>query len=327
MKLALISGVAGQDGAFLSAHLLDKGYNVVGLVRGEPETDLFRLGYLGIKHKITLKKTDLLNREAVTTVLDEYRPDEFYNLAALSSVGYSFHNPYTSFDFNTRSVINILEGIRKVSPKTRYYQASSSEMFGNIGKDRLPVKETFLFHPVSPYGISKASAHWLTVNYREAYGVEACCGILFNHESALRPKNFVIKKIVRAAIEIKEKGEGQLILGNTAVTRDWGYAPYYVDAMWRMLQQDKLDDYLICSGDPVVLNDFVSAVFQILDLESEDYVSVDRGLLRSLDLEIIYGDNSKAKKELGWNYELTSKDLIKLLIADEYKLRDWEGRQ
>lgn len=325
MKLAFISGVAGQDGAFLSALLLDKGYKVVGLVPSQRETDFFRLEYLGIKHRITLKRIDLLNGEAVTILLDEHKPDEFYNLAALSSVGYSFHHPYTSFDFNTRSVVNILESIRKVSSKTRYYQASSSEMFGNIGKHRLPVKETFLFHPVSPYGISKASAHWLTVNYREAYRIDACCGILFNHESALRPNSFVIKKIIRAAINIKEKRESELVLGNTTVTRDWGYAPYYVDAMWRMLQQDKLDDYLICSGAPVVLNDFVSMVFEMLDLESKDYVSVDQGLLRSLDLEIIYGDNSKAKKELGWNYELTPRDLIKLLVKDEYQLMDWEN--
>lgn len=326
MKIAVISGITGQDGALLAAFLLKKEYVIVGLIPADRPSDLFRLEYLAIRNKIRFIEIDLLDGEAITKMLEEINPDEFYNLAAISSVGLSFKQPLLTFDFNTRSVMNILESIRQVSSKTRFYHASSSEMFGNVGETSLPIKESFLFHPASPYGISKASAHWLTVNYREAFKLKACCGILFNHESALRPPHFVIKKIIRTAVQIKSGVSTELSLGNINVVRDWGYAPRYVEAMWLMLQQDKLADYLICSGIPVSLKDFVEKVFNKLGLDAARHVSIDDSLLRSLDLNIIYGDNSKAKNELGWQYNLTTDDLLHHLINDEIEFMKWENK-
>jgi GDPmannose 4,6-dehydratase len=325
MPIAIITGISGQDGALLAAFLLAKEYEVIGLVSSDRESDLFRLDYLQIRSRVQIRKINLLDPVELQNLLEETTPQEFYNLAAISSVGISFQTPRLTFDFNTRSVINLLETIRQVSPQTRFYHASSSEMFGNVGKERLPIKESFLFHPVSPYGISKASAHWLTVNYREAYKLYACCGILFNHESALRPPNFVIKKIVRTAVEIAQGAEKTLTLGNIAISRDWGYAPLYVEAMWLMLQQEEMDDYLICSGIPLRLEDFVRKVFDRLGIDNGHYVRIDRSLMRNLDLEIIYGDNSKAKSSLGWNYDLGPDDLVGLLVRDEQELMLWEA--
>jgi GDPmannose 4,6-dehydratase len=323
-KTALITGISGQDGAFLARLLLKKNYQVIGIIDRSRESSTSRLCFLSIDEKIIFKKINLLNQNEIEDILTENDVQEFYNLAALSSVGKSFKNPADTFQFNSLSVLNILEAIRKVSPKTRFYQASSSEMFGNIGVTKLPVKESFLFHPASPYGISKASAHWLTVNYREAYNLQTCCGILFNHESALRPKHFVIKKIIRTALQIKAGEETALILGNISIIRDWGYAPLYVDAMWRMMQQERLDDYLICSADPISLLDFAKIVFARLDLDLGKYIQIDNSLLRALDLQIIYGDNSKAKNELGWNYSLTVRELVTFLLNDEQELLNWE---
>lgn len=325
MPIAMISGISGQDGALLAAFLLNKEYQVIGLVPSDRGSDLFRLDYLHIRHKVQIRSVDLLDPVDLQNLLEDIKPQEFYNLAAISSVGISFQAPRLTFDFNTRSVMNLLETIRQVSPQTRFYHASSSEMFGNVGKERLPIKESFLFHPVSPYGISKASAHWLTVNYREAYKLRACCGILFNHESALRPPNFVIKKIVRTAVEISSGMDKKLTLGNIAVSRDWGYAPLYVEAMWLMLQQEDLDDYLICSGISLSLEDFFRKVFERLNIDIGHYVTIDRSLMRNLDLEIIYGDNSKAKNTLGWKYDLGPDDLVDLLVKDEQEFMAWEA--
>ena len=324
MRLAVISGVTGQDGALLAALLLEKNYRVIGLLPEGRTSDFFRLDYLQIKDRITYCTINLLDETAVKKFVGDTGECEFYNLAAISSVGLSFQQPLFTFDFNTRSVLNILEAIRQVCPKTRFYQASSSEMFGNVGKARLPIKESFLFHPVSPYGISKASAHWLAVNYREAYKLQTCCGILFNHESALRPSHFVIKKIIRTALEIKRGDVKLLRLGNLSIVRDWGYAPLYVEAMWLMMQQEVMDDFLICSGNPTSLQDLVENVFNKLNLDAKDYVKVDTSLLRSLDLEIIYGDNTKAKGLLEWDYDMDNEALISRLLEDETKLMDWE---
>lgn len=325
MPVSVISGISGQDGSLLAALLLKKGYSVIGLLPALRESDLYRLEYLNIADQVQLRQIDLLNPEALEALLEEVTPDEFYNLAAISSVGLSFQIPMLTFEFNTRSVMNILESIRKVSPNTKFYQASSSEMFGNVGRERLPIRESFLFHPVSPYGISKASAHWLTVNYREAYKLRACCGILFNHESALRPPNFVIKKILRSVVRIASGSDEKLTLGNLNVTRDWGYAPDYVEAMWLMLQQDQMDDYLICSGRPMNLQDLVEKFFSHVGLEARDHIVTDPTLMRSLDLQIIYGDNTKAKMQLGWNYDLEPDQLIGRLIEDERQLMKWEA--
>ena len=327
MPSALITGVTGQDGAYLSELLFKKGYTIVGLLQKSRPADLYRLEYLGVAHKIRFIEVDLLSKSEIQNVLEQEQPDEIYNLVGQSSVGHSFKTPVDTFVFNTQTVLNILEAVRIASPKSRFYQASSSEMFGNVGKTSLPLKESLLFHPASPYGISKASAHWLTVNYREAYKIKACCGILFNHESALRPENFVIKKIIHSAVEIKNGSIQKLVLGNLNVVRDFGYAPLYVDAMWRMMQQDNLSDYLICSGNQLGLNQLVDMVFNSLDLDVQKFVTSDPSLLRAVDLEVIYGDNSKAKRELGWHYTMSNEQLINTLIEDELKFMQWQKQR
>lgn len=327
MKKAVITGITGQDGALLAAFLLKKNYQVHGIT-GKGRTSInFRHRYLQIEDQIHFHAIDLMDTQAIGDLLIATEPDEFYHLAAISSVGASFELPIETFEFNTRSTLCILETIRRIDPEIRFYQASSSEMFGEVGTDKLPIVESYLFHPVSPYGISKASAHWLTVNYREAYKLKSCCGILFNHESALRPPNFVIKKIVRTAIEISNGRTDKLRLGNVDIVRDWGYAPNYIEVMWRMLQEDDLDDYLICSGYPLKLWDFVKKVFDYLNLELEPHVETDPKLRRSLDLETIYGDNTKAKQRLEWDYSITPDELVAQLVKDEHDLIAWELQQ
>ena len=317
MKTAIISGISGQDGAYLAKLLVDKNYRVVGLIRPLQSKNRIGLAFLGIQQQVELQEINLLNKTEVEKLIQQIQPDEFYNLAAQSSVGLSFTTPVDTFEFNTISVINILEAIRKFSINTKYYQASSSEMFGNIGIENLPLKETVLFHPVSPYGISKASAHWITVNYREAYDLKACCGILFNHESCLRGENFVIKKIIRTALEIKNNQTNSLQLGNLSVQRDWGYAPKFVEAMWLMLQQENFHEYIICSGQVTSLENMVRKVFEQLNLDVEQHLRIEKTLMRNLELDIIYGDNTKAQKELGWKYDLSTNQLIEQLLEDE----------
>lgn len=323
MKSAIITGITGQDGAFLSKFLLSKGYYVIGVTRELSFDSLGKLDFLGIKDKVKILEIDLTNQSKVLEMIEEYKPTEVYNLAAQSSVGYSFQIPRETFTFNTISVINLLEAVRQACTSVRFYQASSSEMFGNVKLQHLPIKESLLFHPVSPYGISKASAHWLAVNYREAYGLYTACGILFNHESALRGENFVIKKLINTALRIQSGELDTLTLGNLAVSRDWGYAPMYVDAMWRMLQQDKAEDYIICSGNLSSLQELVLLVFDQLNLDMEKHLRLDQKFMRSLDLGIIYGDNTKAKEKLGWQYDFSTSELIHQLIVDEI---DWINR-
>ena len=325
MKTAIITGISGQDGAYLAKLLLSKDYRVLGVIRPDRERNIVGLNFLNISENVALIELDLLDKEAVAKFIKTYIPNEFYNLAAQSSVGVSFEIPVDTFEFNTISVVNILEAIRNFSLETKYYQASSSEMFGNIGVENLPLKESILFHPVSPYGISKASAHWITVNYREAYGLKTCCGILFNHESCLRGDNFVIKKIIRTALKIKNKQSDRLELGNLTVQRDWGYAPKFVEAMWLMLQQDEFKEYLICSGQVTSLEKIVKEVFEKLELDYDKHVKIEGSLMRNLELDVIYGDNSKAKNELGWDYNLSTDQLIETLIEDEIKFQEWKN--
>ena len=255
-------------------------------------------------------------------MLEEHAPDEIYNLAAQSSVGYSFVNPVGALEFNLLSVAYLLDAVKNYDKKVKFYQASSSEMFGNINV--LPVKEDSYFHPSSPYGISKAAAHWLTVNYREAYGLYACCGILFNHESPLRGSDYVTKKIINTAIRIKNGDQVKLKLGNLDIIRDWGYAPKYVEAMWLLMQQDQAADYLICSNTKMSLSHFVDVVFKELGLEFKDHVEIDKSLYRAVDLEKMWGDNAKAKKILKWDYDLSIEQLVARLIKDEKDYMDWE---
>lgn len=325
MKQALIIGISGQDGSYLSRLLLNNNYNVTGITRSLETLNLTGLKYLNIDSQIVVKEIVDINKSVLITLLEETQPDEIYNLASQSSVGLSFTKAHETVSYNILSVLSWLEAIKEVNPKIRFYQASSSEMFGNIGKDKLPLKESLIFHPASPYGVSKAAAHWLTVNYREANQMFCSCGILFNHESPLRGENYVVKKIINSAIKIKLGIKKDAIkVGNTTIKRDWGYAPKYVEAMWLMLQFNKPDDFIVCSGNVMSLNELIQNIMKALGLEKDKHIISDSNLLRPVDLDEIYGDNTKAKNLLGWNYNLSNMDLIKQLIKDEYQFIEWE---
>ena len=324
MKKTLITGITGQDGAYLSKLLLDKGYKVTGIARDTPDTRTTNLRYLGIDKDVELVKANLLDLSNILNLVKEHQPDEMYNLAAQSSVGLSFEQPIETLEFNIISTANMLEAIRNASPETRFYNASSSEMYGKIKPEHLPVTEETVLHPVSPYSISKASAHWITVNYREAYNLYAVCGILFNHESALRGDNFVTKKILEGAVKIRKGIQEDITLGNLGISRDWGYAPEYIKAMWSMLQQDKGDDFIICSGQANTLEDFMRKVCEKTGINYEEKIKFSKKFHRPVDLEIIYGDNSKAKKELNWDYNISFDELITKLVEDEEKFFEWK---
>ena len=324
MKTALITGITGQDGAYLTRLLIDKGYSVVGLTRNAAHDNMKNLSYLSLNGCIDLVETNLLDLSNIIRITERYRPDEIYHLAAQSSVGLSFDQPIGTLEFNIISTANLLEAVRIVHSKARFYEASTSEMFGKVPREELPVREGFNFHPVSPYGISKATAHWITVNYREAYGLFAVCGILFNHESALRGSNFVTKKILNTGVRIARGLADHISLGNLKIYRDWGYAPEYIRAMWMMLQQETPEDYVICSGEVHSLEEFVVSVLTRLGLNPEAHTREAIGLYRPIDLEIVYGDNSKARRNLGWHYEMSFDQLIETLLKDEINYVEWE---
>jgi GDPmannose 4,6-dehydratase len=315
-KTAIITGITGQDGAYLSQLLLEKKYKVIGLIRSDAEENYFGLKYLGLMDKVTLKKCNLLDPIGIEKILEEYQPDEIYNLAAQSSVGLSFEKPAETMEFNIFSVVNLLEAIRKSNKKIKFYQASSSDMFGNI--EKLPVTEKSVIHPTSPYGISKATAHWTTINYRESYGLFACCGILFNHESYLRAPNFFVKKVIRTAIDIKNGKQKELRVGNIDLRRDFGYAKDYVKAMWLMLQQEEAKEYLVCSGKSIALREIVEYVFDKLEIDKSKII-VEESFFRPNDIRNIYGNNEKAKNELGWINEKTFFEILDFLIKEEYE--------
>lgn len=307
--------------------LVEKGYSVVGITRDTGEPNLERLHYLGVRDKVVIDGASLNDFSNVIKLIEQYRPDEVYHLAAQSFVSRSFKQPIGTIQFNIISTANLLEAIRMVDVNIRFYQASSSEMYGLVPKENLPVTEETPLHPVSPYAISKASAHWLTVNYREAYGLFAACGILFNHESALRSKGFVTKKIITTALKIKSGEEDRLKLGNLKVSRDWGYAPKYVENMWLMLNQDEPDDFTVCSGEAHSLEEFVFKVFEKLELDQEKCLETSQALFRPLDIEIIYGSVDKTKEKLGWSFDMSFDELIERLLADERKFMAWQGNQ
>lgn len=315
MKRALITGITGQDGAYLSKFLLNKGYNIYGIVRDSLALNLANLEFLGIDNCVELHLANMLDLSTVIRLLDMIKPDEIYNLAAQSSVAISFEQPLWTIDFNVMSTLNLLEAIRILHLEAKFYQASSSEMYGRVMT--LPVNEKTAFHPVSPYAISKATDHWIAINYREAYGLFSCCGILFNHESVLRPCQFVTKKIISTAVRISMGSKEKLRLGNIEIKRDWGYAPEYIKAMWLMLKQDKPDDYLIATGEAHSLREFVKLIFEYLDLNYEDHVIIDKKLCRPSDIDIIYGDPTKAKEILRWEYSISFENLVKFLLEEE----------
>jgi len=317
-KTALITGITGQDGAYLAQFLLEKGYEVVGLSRSYNQENLRGLKSLGIKDDVVVKECDLLDLANVISIFKEHNPDEIYNLASQSSVGLSFSQPVGTINFNIISVINMLETIRTMSPDTKFYQASSSEMFGNV--QNLPICEHSVIHPSSPYAISKAAAHWAAINYRESYGLFACCGILFNHESYLRSHNFFVKKVILQALKIKNGEQKTLKVGNLNIKRDFGYAPDYVKAMWLMLQKESAKEYIICSGKSIYLKDIVDYVFDKLNID-KNRIEIDEKLFRPNEIQDIYGNNEKSKEELGWEYDKTFFDVLDLLIEEEIKNR------
>jgi len=313
-KTAIITGITGQDGAYLSQFLLEKNYKVIGIVRRDAEESFFGLNYLKIIGKITIEKCNLLDLADITNIFEKFKPDEVYNLAAQSSVGLSFEEPFETINFNILSVLNLLEAIKNLDKNIKFYQASSSDMFGNI--EKLPVTEDSIVHPTSPYGISKATGYWMAVNYRESYNLFACSGILFNHESYLRTSNFFVKKVIQAAIDIKNGKQNELRVGDIDLRRDFGYAPDYVKAMWLILQQKAPKDYIVCSGESISLKEIIYYVFDKLGIDKNKII-IDKSFFRPNDIKNIYGVNERAKKELGWDYSKTFFEVLNLLIEEE----------
>ena len=316
-KTAFITGITGQDGAYLSRLLLEHNYKVIGLVRDSKNINDAKLNSLGITSKVIFEECDLLDISNIINFINKYQPTEIYNLASQSSVGASFQHPIGTLNFNIISVANLLESIKLTDKNIRFYQASSSEMFGSA--NQLPFQENSIVHPVSPYGISKASAHWITVNYRESFGLFTTSGILFNHESVLRGNDFIIKKIIRTALEIKAGKIDILEVGNIDIKRDFGYAPKYVEAMFLMMQHEKPDDYIIASGKSLSIREIIYYIFDKLAISKEKIITND-ALLRPNEIEDIYGDNAKAKSQLNWKYDMDFFEVIDILI-DEEKLK------
>lgn len=314
MKKALIIGVSGQDGAYLARLLLEKGYEVHGTSRDHEVGTFGNLQKLGIKDRVKLTSMVTSDFRSVLTALQKAEADEIYNLAGQTSVGMSFAYPVETFDSILIGTMNLLECIRLLKHTVKFYNAGSSEVFGNI---TLPATEDTPFHPRSPYATAKAAAHYAVTNYREAYGLFACTGILFNHESPLRPQRFVTSKIVSTATRIAKGSDEKLTLGKMDIYRDWGWAPDYVDAMWRILQHAQPEDFVIATGEERSLGDFVDRVFAELGLESGQHVESDASLFRPSDIERSCGNATKAKEKLGWKADHAFEDIIRLLVRAE----------
>ncbi len=316
MKTAIITGITGQDGAYLSRLLLEKKYRVIGLVRSNNGSNLTRLQYLGILDKVELVECDLKDLSQVLTLISQLKPGEIYNLAAQSSVSLSFQQPIGTLEFNVNSVLNLLEAVRLINPAIRFYQASSSEMFGKV--DHLPITEDMMVHPLSPYAISKVTGHYICINYRESYNLYTSCGILFNHESYLRGETFFIKKLIKGTFDIIHDKKEFLEFGNLNIRRDFGWSEKYVEAMWLMLQQEKPGDYIISSGKSLSLAEIVAYVFKKQELDPGK-VKINAALFRPTEIADIYGSSQKAKKELNWHYELSFFDVLDAIIEEERK--------
>jgi GDPmannose 4,6-dehydratase len=314
MKRALICGIGGQDGAYLAQLLIIKGYDVWGTSRDAQAASFNNLRTLGILQKVHLLSMAPNDFRSVLSALTVCEPDEVYFLAAQSSVGLSFEQPVETLESVTLGTLNMLEAIRFVDKYAKFFHASSSECFGNIG--RLAATEATPFHPQSPYAVAKASAHWLVVNYRESYGLFACNGILFNHESPLRPQRFVTQKIISAVCRIADGSEERLKLGRLDIVRDWGWAPEYVNAMWLMMQHDEPDDYVVATGEATSLQDFVAQSFASFDLDWSKYVDSDSTLFRPSDLEWSQGNPEKAASKLGWCASTKMKEVVARMLSD-----------
>jgi GDPmannose 4,6-dehydratase len=317
MKKALITGITGQDGSYLADLLLDKGYEVYGMVRRSSTESFERINH--IIDKVTLKQADLLDQLSIIEMIKEVEPDELYNLAAQSFVPTSWNQPVLTGEFTALGVTRMLEAVRIVNPKIKFYQASSSEMFGKV--QEVPQSEKTPFYPRSPYGVSKAYGHFITVNYRESYDIFACSGILFNHESPRRGKEFVTRKITDAVARIKLGKEKKLYLGNLEAKRDWGFAGDYVEAMWLMLQQDKADDFVIGTGETHKVKEFVEIAFNHVGLDYKKYVEEKKEFYRPAEVDLLIADNSKAKNNLKWDPKVKFEELVKMMVDSDLKLQ------
>ena len=310
MTSALITGITGQDGSYLAQLLVEKGYEVHGLLHGSADGPFERLEE--VIDRVTLHPGDMLDEHSLMGVLERTSPDEVYNLAAMSSVAESWRLAVATAEYTAVGVTRLLEGIRQVCPQARFYQASSSEMFGRA-RER-PQSEATPFYPRSPYGVAKAYGHFITVNYRESFGLHASSGILFNHESPRRGQSFVTRRISRGVAEIKLGLSDELVLGNLDVRRDWGYAKEYVEAMWLMVQQPEAADYVIGTGVSHSVRDLVEAAFACVGLKSDDHVRVDPGLARPADIEELIADAAKAKLELGWEPRTSIEEVVEMMV-------------
>lgn len=321
MPKALITGVTGQDGSYLAEFLLEKGYDVVGMVRRTSTINFHRIAH--IQDQIQLVPGDLGDQISLIHILEEYRPDEVYNLAAQSFVQTSWNQPVFTGDVTALGVTRMLDAIRIVDPKIRMYQASSSEMFGKVVE--VPQRETTPFYPRSPYGVAKVYGHWITVNYRESYDLHVNSGILFNHESPRRGLEFVTRKISHHVARIKLGMSNELRLGNLDSRRDWGYAADYVRAMWLMLQQEKPDDFVVATGETHSVEEFLDVAFGHVDLDWHDYVVQDPQFMRPAEVDLLVGDYAKARKVLGWEPTVSFTELVEMMVdADLALLRSGE---
>lgn len=318
MKNALITGITGQDGAYLAKFLLEKGYEVYGLLARRATATTWRLEELGVLDKIELIEGDLTDVTSIIRAIEIAKPDEFYNLGAQSFVGTSWKQPKLTAQSTGLGALNCLEAIRIMNPKIKFYQASTSEMFGGIPEYPLQ-SETTPFHPRSPYGVSKLFAHWMTINYRESFDVFGCCGILFNHESPLRGIEFVTRKVTDAVARIKLGVQSDLHLGNIDAKRDWGFAGDYVEAMWLMLQQETPDTYVVATGKTTTVRDMCKIAFEHVGLDYEKYVVIDPKFYRPAEVDLLLGDPTKAKEQLGWEAKTSLEELITMMVDEDLK--------
>jgi len=321
MKSALITGVLGQDGAYLAKLLLEKGYKVYGFVARRSTPVDWRLRELGIEQEVERIEGDMTDLSSLVRALKESNADEVYNLAAQSFVGTSWNQPILTAQSTGIGALNVLEAVRMVKPEAKYYQASTSEMFGGMPEYPLQSEET-PFHPRSPYGVSKLFAHWMTRNYRESFDIFGCCGILFNHESPLRGIEFVTRKVTDAVARIKLGQQDKLYLGNIDAKRDWGFAGDYVEAMWLMLQHDTPDDYVVATGRTTTVRDMCKIAFDYVDLDYNDYVEIDPKFYRPAEVDLLLGDPHKAERVLGWKAKTSLEELMHMMVeADLRRVR------
>ena len=309
-RKALITGITGQDGSYLAELLLEKGYEVHGLVRRSSSFNTWRIDH--VRDRLVLHYGDLVDQNSLVRTIEQIEPEEVYNLAAQSHVKVSFEMPEYTTDVTAMGVLRLLDAVRELGSKARVYQAGSSEMFGLV--QETPQSEKTPFHPRSPYGVAKVFGHWTTVNYREGYGMHASNGILFNHESPRRGENFVTRKITMGLAAIKKGRSRELRLGNLDAKRDWGYAKDYVEAMWRILQQEKPDDYVVATGETHSVREFLDEAFGYAGLDWQEYVTVDPKYFRPAEVDILLGDPTKARTTLGWKPGVSFRDLVRLMV-------------